>query len=508
MPWSELQGKFLVSRFLFPDRDGERKLPSRNEKPETRNSSGRTLVVAALLLILIASAPSAEEKQLSVYGPRVSYSLPVSEHEGQEYVALLEALEPFGNVSAAAEGAKWKLRFNHLVAEFRRDATVGKVAGRKFGLPGPFVLENNRGLVPLRALPAVLGLMLATRTEYHEAGRRLFLGGVATHFTTDLRASGLSLNFSAPVNPLIGTEPGKLKMSFTRDPVVANAYIPKPENPLVSAIAFSESNGQAELVVLGRVPLLARFSADRRTIEIVPAPGEAQSAPLVPAPEIAPAAAGTVPAAVTVPPPPTLQSLAARPAFVVMLDAGHGGEDRGALLSETLEEKGVTLAFARRLRSELQGHGIGVVMSRDADVTVGVEQRAAMADAARVAVYLSLHAASQGRGVRVYTAMINSASSKPGGFVPWDTAQARYVLSSRALADIVGAELAKHEIPGSELSAPVKPLNNVAAAALAIEVAPSGTDVGSVNAGVYQQRIAAAIAEAIVVGRARVEAER
>jgi hypothetical protein len=54
----------------------------------------------------------------------------------------------------------------------------------------------------------------------------------------------------------------------------------------------------------------------------------------------------------------------------------------------------------------------------------------------------------------------------------------------------------------------VKPLNHVAAAAIAIEIAPSAADVGSVNAAGYQQRIATAIAEAIVVGRTRVEAER
>lgn len=464
--------------------------------------------VCVLLLIMLASAPSAEEKQLSIYGPRVSYSLPVSEHDGQDYVALLEALEPFGNVSARAEGAKWKLRFSNLEAEFRRDASVGKVAGRKIGLPAPFVLENNRGLVPLRALPAILGLMLATKTEYHEAGRRLFLGGVGTHFTAEARENGLNLSFSGPVNPLISTEPGKLKMTFTRDAVVAGANILKLENPLVSSVTFSENNGQAELEVLGRVPLLAQFAPDRKMIEIVAAPSEAKSTPppavvpgTTPAPE-------TIPSAVTVPPPPTLQSLTARPGFVVMLDAGHGGDDRGALLNETLEEKTVTLAFARRLRSELQGRGISVLMVRDADVTVGIEQRAAMADAARVALYLSLHAASQGRGVRVYTAMINSASFRPGSFLPWDTAQARYVLTSRAVADLMRAELGKHEIPGAELSAPVKPLNNVAAAALAIEIAPSADDVSSVSAGVYQQRVAAAIAEAIVAGRGRVEAER
>jgi N-acetylmuramoyl-L-alanine amidase len=407
-------------------------------------------------------------------------------------------------VSASSDGKKWKLRFNSLGAEFRRGANRGKVAGRRFGLPAPFVLEGQRGLVPLRALPSVLGQLLAAKTEYHEAARRLFLGGAATRFTIDVREGGLSVNFSAPVNPLISTEPGRLKMSFTRDPVVSRAYILRQENPLVSSITFSENNGRAELVVQGRVPLLAQFAAGGRTIDLVPAPSQAQQAQSPP-PAAAPPAAAT---AVSVPPPPTLQSLGAKPPFVVMLDPGHGGDDRGAQLSETLVEKGVALAFARRLRSELQSHGLTTVMSRDADVTVPVERRAAMADAARVAVYLSLHAASLGRGVRVYTATISSASGQPASFVPWDTAQARYLPSSRALADIVKAELGKHEIPSAELSAPVKPLNNVAAAALAIEVAPSGADVGSINAAGYQQRIATAIAEAIVVGRTRVEAER
>ncbi len=452
--------------------------------------------MTALLFVLIASAPSAEEKQLSIYGPQVSYSLPVSERNGQDYVALLEVLEPFGNVTAVVDGERWKLRFNNLEVEFREGVTLGRVAGQRFGLPAPFMLEGNRGLVPLRALPAIVGLLLGTRTEYHDAARRLFLGGAATRFTTDFGQGKLSVNFSAPVNPLISTEPGRLKMTFNRDPVVSTSYLLRQENPLASLIMFSEENGQAELVVQGRMPLLAQFSADRKTIDIVAAPGESQGAP-----------SGTA-SAVAVPPPPTLQSLTAKPPFVVMLDAGHGGDDRGALLSETLEEKTVTLAFARRLRNELQNHGINAIMSRDADVTVPVEQRAAMADAARVAVYVGLHATSQGRGVRVCTAMLNSASSSPGAFLPWDTAQAKYMLSSRALADIAKAELGKHEIASTALAAPVQPLNHVAAAAIAIEIAPASPEVSSVNAGAYQQRIAAALAEAIVVGRSRVEAER
>ena len=453
------------------------------------------MLAVPLIFLFIATSPSAEEKQLSVYGPQVSYSLPVAERNGQDYVALLEVLEPFGNVNAGADGEKWKLRFNSLEVEFHRDATAGRVAGQKFGLPAPFLLEDSRGLVPLRALPGIVGLLLGTKTEYHEAARRLFVGGAGIHFTTDFGQGKLTVSFSAPVNPSISTEPGKLRMSFNRDPVVSTTYLLRQEHPLASLVMFSEENGQAELVVQGRIPLLAQFSPDRKTIDIVAAPGQAQNP------------AG-IQSAAAEPAPPTLQSLTARPPFVVMLDAGHGGDDRGAMLNETLEEKTVTLVFARRLRNELQNHGISVIMSRDADVTVAVEQRAAMADAARVSVYLGLHATSQGSGVRVYTAMLNSASPPPGAFLPWDTAQAKYILSSRALADIAKAELGKHEIASAALAAPVLPLNHLAAAALAIEIGPPSSEAASVNAGVYQQRVAAALAEAIVVARSRVEAER
>lgn len=491
MRWSEVSS--IVFGFSFVERNFGLPLLPKNTKPEARNRTRSRLgMVVPLVLLLLTSAPSAEQKQLSIYAPRVSYSLSVSEYAGQDYIGLLEALEPLGKVSAKTEGEKWQLRFNDVESEFRQNTTLGKVAGQKFGLPAPFVLEGTRGLVPLRALPALIGIIVGMKTEYHEAARRLFLAGTATHFTSEPRDLGFSVTFSAPVNPMISTEPGKLTMTFTRDPVVSSTFLMRVENPLVSAVAFSEANGRAELTLEGRAPLLAKFEAGGSTIDIVAAPTEAQSPPQ-------PTAAA--------PPPPTLQSLTAKPSFVVMLDPGHGGDDRGAQLSDTLEEKTVTLAFARRLRSELQNRGINTVMSRDADVAVPVDQRAAMADAARVGVYITLHAVSQGRGVRVYSAMLNPAA-KTAAFLPWDTAQAAYLPASRSLAEIVKAEVARHQVPSSNLSAPVKPLTNVAASAIAVELSPSGSDVGSINAVGYQQRIATGVAEAVVVARSRVEAER
>ena len=122
-----------------------------SERRRKSKSATRAVAVAILLLVLLASAPSAEEKQLSVYGPRVSYSLPVIEHNGQDYVGLLEALEPMGSVGASADGDKWKLRFNNMDAEFRQQTTLGKVAGQsndsgyREGSTGTLQTGNGQG---------------------------------------------------------------------------------------------------------------------------------------------------------------------------------------------------------------------------------------------------------------------------------------------------------------------------------------------------------------------------
>ncbi len=55
------------------------------------------------------------------------------------------------------------------------------------------------------------------------------------------------------------------------------------------------------------------------------------------------------------------------PHFYAVVDASHGGDDRGALLSTQLAEKDVCLALARRLRQELESRGISTLVLRDPD---------------------------------------------------------------------------------------------------------------------------------------------
>jgi N-acetylmuramoyl-L-alanine amidase len=80
-----------------------------------------------------------------------------------------------------------------------------------------------------------------------------------------------------------------------------------------------------------------------------------------------------------------------RPVHTVVLDPGHGGRDPGAIGLGGLEEKDVTLRLARALRARLRARGFRVVMTRDDDRTLDLEERTAIAEGAGGDVFVSLH---------------------------------------------------------------------------------------------------------------------
>jgi N-acetylmuramoyl-L-alanine amidase len=75
----------------------------------------------------------------------------------------------------------------------------------------------------------------------------------------------------------------------------------------------------------------------------------------------------------------------------VVIDAGHGGYDRGGIPGQRVSEKDMTLDVARRLRSLLSASGYRVVMTRDSDVFVPLGTRTAIANSNRNAIFVSVH---------------------------------------------------------------------------------------------------------------------
>jgi len=183
--------------------------------------------------------------------------------------------------------------------------------------------------------------------------------------------------------------------------------------------------------------------------------------------------------------------------YFAVVDASHGGDDHGETLSSTLLEKDITVALARTLRQELESRGITTLVLRDSDANLSVDQRAIFANADHAAIYVALHAASSGHGVRLYTALLPYGEDDDGPFRSWTTAQRTWLPVSQSAASAVAAELQKRRIPVRTLAAPLRPLNNVTGAAIAVEIAPQGADLSQLTAPDYQQLITSAVATAI-----------
>jgi N-acetylmuramoyl-L-alanine amidase len=467
------------------------------------------LLLVASCVGILPGLPS-DEKRITVYSTAADYSLPVISHNGQDYVGLLEILEPLGQVTAKMDGRTWKFRYEHNEAEFSPGKSRYKIRGKEADLFGPFVSENNRGLVPLISLSSLLPRFLGGPVTFHETARRLFVGNVGIDFGIELAKTPpphLVFNFSSPVSPSISTEPGRLHMVFTRDPLSgAGTQKLTSGDPTFTSVNYQEANGAAEIVVASGSPLMANVSNGGRIVTVTLAPG-AQTAAQAP-PKEAPPAQAQQPAAAT--PPAQTETLVPvrQPTAFAVIDASHGGTERGAALTEQLPEKDVTLAFARQLRLELQKRGISSIMLRDSDAAIGLDQRAAITNALRPGVYIALHASSQGNGVRIFAPVLPAGGESRGPFQSWDTAQSTSLNASSSAASTVAAELQKKQVSVRTLSAPLRPLNNLTSLAFAIEVAPPGKDILDLTSVPYQQTVAAGVADGIAQLRSSMGGQR
>ncbi len=184
------------------------------------------------------------------------------------------------------------------------------------------------------------------------------------------------------------------------------------------------------------------------------------------------------------------------PVPIIVLDPAHGGTDTGARGENGLAEKDLVLQIARTLQAQLLTHGYRVVMTRSDDSNPSYDDRAAIANAYRNAVFIAVHVGSTGKlgTVRAFydqfwspeqTAPSTSQAPAIGGnsgapiaklpanaLVSWPNAQRPFVSASHRLADILQLQFAQ-AFPGSPVnstSVPLRDLRSVAEPAVAIEI--------------------------------------
>jgi N-acetylmuramoyl-L-alanine amidase len=210
---------------------------------------------------------------------------------------------------------------------------------------------------------------------------------------------------------------------------------------------------------------------------------------------------------------------------IVVLDPGHGGMENGAIGPTGLREKDVTLDLARRLRRILEERfSINVVLTRDEDRQLSLEERTAIANHNRADLFISIHLNASRRGAakgaetyylssdatddeaRSVAALENRAFGTAGErndleLLLWDLAQNQHIAASSLLAERVQLHL--NDLAGTRdrgvRQAPFRVLMGATMPAILVEAGfISNLDEEQAFKGVgYRQRVVLAMAAAV-----------
>jgi len=188
----------------------------------------------------------------------------------------------------------------------------------------------------------------------------------------------------------------------------------------------------------------------------------------------------------------------------ILIDPGHGGLDVGAKGKFGALEKTITLAISFKLKALIeQNLAYRVVMTRDKDIDVSLENRAALANNNAAALFISVHTngsfRKRAQGSETFFMSLNASDEETRKLaymenssadleqriaeedkdvvkmILWDMAQAAYIKQSSRLAELIQQELSsdpnlKTENRGIK-QAPFKVLTGVACPAVLVEAA-------------------------------------
>lgn len=216
--------------------------------------------------------------------------------------------------------------------------------------------------------------------------------------------------------------------------------------------------------------------------------------------------------------------------MTVVLDPGHGGDETGAEGKTGILEKEITLDVAKRLKALLEARpAMTVILTRDTDSIVALDERTALANHLHADLFLSIHVnsaprrdahgaetyflASQAKDeeIRTLAAIENNAAGvdreKLGAdsgdleLVLWDLAQTKYLEESSDLAELIQKEL--NEALGvtdrGVKQAPFRVLMGATMPSVLVEVGfiSNPAEESSLKSDEYRDKIAGALSRAV-----------
>jgi N-acetylmuramoyl-L-alanine amidase len=463
--------------------------------------------------------------------------IPTTLISGQEFIALDDMAALFQvtvSDDPLAGGVTVTYRGRTIVASL--DQPMASVSGSVVPLESPVVRSGGRGFVPLGFLTQALAKIYDQRIELRRPSRLLIVGDVRVpRVTARIDSIGppttvtLEISPGAPVQRTVDATRVLLRI----DGDALDLSLPASGGGLIEQIRPGDQPNTIVLTLAAsagapRTSVAATDTLTRVIVEVpsnVPPPESSAAPPSAAPPAAAPPAATTAGGFPLGTPRPIFQT--------VIIDPGHGGTDTGAHAEGGIEEKQLTLDVARRLRGLLEARlGLRVVLTRDDDRELGLDERAAVANNSKGDLFLSLHAnaapTAHLAGAEVLHLQVDPADAAIGSvdgpalpvlgggsrridIVRWDLAQARYLESSAALAGILGEELRRGDIamsPRGVQQAPMRVLTAANMPSALVEMAYlTNPEQAKLAAGEgFRTAVAQALYDAVVRFRAYAEA--
>jgi len=439
-----------------------------------------TSAAAALLLALLQHASAAQQ-------PATAAPYTVLSREGRRPLAArtmagqamfaLDDLARLFNVTVREDAAAGGLTVTAGTQTIVLSAgqSLASVSGRLVSLPAPPVREGRTWYVPVDFVPRALALAVGGKVELRKPSRLILVGDIRVpRIVGRIEPLGNLARLTVDVSPAtphtVTQEGTRLTVRFEADGL--DAALPATTSP--DFIANVRPGDGPATIAIDLGPRFSSFrtvdtpgdrGTSRLVIDVIAQTTEPQPSPSTPTPT-------PTPTAPQVPETPPLIDLApAGTLRAIVIDAGHGGAEEGAKGPGGALEKQVTLSVARRLKAALESRlGLRVILTRDGDTTIGLDERAAVANNNKADLFVSLHANASPRaaisGAQVFYLSLDEygdaaeraahteSESLPvfgGGsrdieLILWDMAQARYIKESAALAQSVEASL-RQRIP-------------------------------------------------------------
>jgi N-acetylmuramoyl-L-alanine amidase len=388
----------------------------------------------------------------------------------QEFVALDDVAPMFQlNVREDALGAITATYKGRTIV-LTPDQPLASVSGRLVSLPAPPRRSaTRRWLVPVEFIRA-LTLVYDAKLELRKPSHLVIVGDlrvprVQVHFEPSAasgQASGsggrLTIDATPPTPGTVAKEGDRLTVKFDADALdLVTTGVPFPQQGLIQTVRVADP----ATLTFDLSPRFGTFKAANATsdtsvrlvIDVAgQSPESASSAPPQPSPPASP--------------PPDLGSLLPGAAAnftsirTIAIDPGHGGDDEGAKSGNGVKEKDLALTVARKLKAAIESRmGVRVLLTRDDDRAVSIDDRTAAANNGKADLFISLHANASLRpgvaGATISTAFFDAQSQSSaralapehvpaagGGsrqieFVPWQVAQIPHLRQSTALATIL-----------------------------------------------------------------------